>query len=255
MCHKRGRKGALIIRRFRLVLIVGGFTLALVTCALPVQASTFDRVPDTGGPISADAPSADYLESQGRVMQLVNALYKLVDPIEDGRVARIRGVENGFASAHIYPSESRVEVFWKGAVPEFVRALLATDPAVKVEYRAAQYSLYELTSASKAIASFTFDDSVRLISTQPYPEENKLRLLLLGDSSTAARAVIPALEKLAKVNLEVRIATSSADPNLPVDLAASRQADRSPWWGGSGINIAGGLLLHRLPDQNKRLGE
>lgn len=171
----------------------------------------------------------DQVERQQELDESLSDLWKLVP--NDGADAP------GFASAIVHREVGRVVIYWKGKVPNEILALQKSNPRATVEVLQAPYSQRE----SDRVAAYVFAQAREGRIPQP---------TRIGLNATANELQVAFTDSdFAKISVqELKTDTEAATGVTPTVVngtqrfvAASRQNDSTPWYGGSAMTrVTGG---------------
>jgi hypothetical protein len=175
-------------------------------------ASGFDQK-STG----SSQPTADQLmRAQASLAAAADRIQQLVDALR----------LSGFAGTEL--DEDAVVLYWHGALPAVLsRALDQIRRDVRVQVRAARYSLATLLAEARRLLDAYADSAVRLTSVGPLDDFSGLRVGVDPSTSASARRAIRS---------RVPVVIVDRAPAVP----ASRWYDTSPFWGGAAIENAAG---------------
>jgi hypothetical protein len=185
-----------------------------------VVASVSAVATSTPTPVPTVRESQQPTELQGAsISEAERALFDdlggIVDDENVAVMADIDGEPSGYAGLAVRPGPDAVDLYWKGAVPHSVMAIIKRHPTVDVTIHPTRWSLNELMAgrdgAWKLLNSRKFKD-VELTSIGPQPDASGL-LIQLGDVTPAqARRVEAAVAKATGITIfiETGVITSPA---------------------------------------------
>ncbi len=90
-------------------------------------------------------------EQQSRAGEVAGAIDSLVDPTESGRPARPD--MRGYLLVRLESVAHRVDLFWKGAIPADVQAIIDAHPEVEVRIHSAAYSEVDFMDAQDGLVA------------------------------------------------------------------------------------------------------
>ncbi|MFL6141471.1 MAG: hypothetical protein ACJ72N_06315 [Labedaea sp.] len=150
-----------------------------------------------------------------------------IDTVADQIRGAAAGPEGtGFGSIVVEPERGRLRLYWKGAVPSPVRAVLAKDSGVTVLIEPAAYSEAELLSEiDRMVASQPAGRALpanQITGVGPRPDSSGLRVFVNG-SASAGRELSAVAAATVPTTVEGGV--------LP--RTVSRADDSSPYFGGA----------------------
>ncbi|GAA0412033.1 hypothetical protein GCM10009530_75740 [Microbispora corallina] len=184
---------------------------------------------DTPGKADADRPVVvtDPVPDGFTSWEEVNRAQQQIDAVAD-QIEEIAATPDGagFGSIVTEPAAGRLRLYWKGAPPASVRALLARDTGVSVVVERAAYSAAELQAEITRMTAAKpagLEASVNQVTgVAPRPDSGGLQVFVSGDAESGREL---ANVRSASVPVTVR---GSTVPRL-----ASRDDDSRPYYGGA----------------------
>lgn len=156
----------------------------------------------------------------------------------DSAAARIQAAGAGNASVVVVPSSGELRVYWHGQVPARVRAL-AGRLGVRVRFASAAFTLDALVAQERQLVGYP-----GLVQVAPRSDGSGLNVVLAPAAPARAQA---RLRLASRIPLTI---TTGASPQA----AFTRQADFTPYWGGSLYNnipartsCSNGFALNKAP--------
>lgn len=182
------------------------------------------------GPIESNSSpllSKDAIAGQALVMQVLDPLTALVNPLDNGISAD--GVDYGFAGVKTDPLRRTIDLYLVGDIQPKVQEILdAAPPEVTVMVHPAKYRLNEMLDAVNSIFSATLDKTitkVKLIAAGPEVSGSGIWVRYAGDATPSE-----AIEYLSPYS---SMPISSAEKGEPTQPSA-RWDDGAPYDGGAG---------------------
>ncbi|AEW98811.1 S1 family peptidase [Streptantibioticus cattleyicolor] len=245
------------IRRRRWVRAV--LPAAALSAALPfVVSPTATASVPAASHGAADTRSAD--ARQIHALQNQEVLDRIAGQITEGLPEAERARIPGFSELQVDPDANKLRLYWKGALPQRVRALLAHLPhGVTVEVHQARYSKAELHAARQKLLPDGKPQPLRLAAVSAPLRITSIGLAPDGSGlqigydhapgsgmqdfaaplTESARPDRPNAVK-ALTDVLTGVHTIPVRQPISIDLAGSRPHDKSPWTGGAALNIPGG---------------
>jgi hypothetical protein len=216
-------------------LLAGGALAAAVSAPVAVAASAHARPASLASAKSAASRRSG--QSAGRSAREVR-LYAVQNRL-DAAVRRILTAGGGGnASVVVDPRRASMRVYWHGTVPARIRRL-AGRLGVRVRFAPAAFTFNRLIAAEHTLAG-----KPGLVQAAPKPDGSGLNVMVTRATPARDRA---AMRAASPVPLTITTGT-------PLQLTATRQADVSPYWGGSryqntvtGDYCSNGFALAKTP--------
>jgi hypothetical protein len=230
--HLRMRAGRRVLRKPLITLtttLLAG--TALATSAFTASAALAGPRPSAGpGQLSASS-------APGLTPGLVR-LYAMQDRLDAAATRILVAGGAGNASVVVVPRRAQLRVYWHGVVPARVREL-AGRLGVHVRFAAAAFTLDYLVDQERRLGGYP-----GLVQVAPRPDGSGLKVTLAPGNPARDRASL-----LAASRVPLTITTGTR-----AEAMFSRQADISPYWGGSaylnnqtGGQCTNGFALNKVP--------
>jgi hypothetical protein len=196
--------------------VLAGGALAVAVAATPasVAASAHRTSAEMAGPVRLAKASG--MQAAGLTTNELR-LFAVQDRLDLAAKQILTAGGGGNASVVVDPQHAEMRVYWHGRVPARIREL-ADRPGVRIRFKPAAFTFNRLIGAEQKLAGLP-----GLVQAAPKPNGSGLNVTITRNASARDRAAIRAASPV-----PLTITTGA-----PLRLANSRQADVSPYWGGS----------------------
>ena len=149
--HPRRARNSVIAVVVGFVLAGGG--AAVYAGSSPLTTPIAVSSPDPARPLERQL-TTDAIDRQREMHTIVDPFMALVDPGDKGVAAPIDGAPSGYGSLVMHIDTNTIDVYWAGAVPATVEAILRSNTSVFVVEHNVTYSLNDLNAAALKIEAF-----------------------------------------------------------------------------------------------------
>jgi hypothetical protein len=216
-------------RRDVLKSVFVGFPVAICLVLVLAGCAVDDGV-EAARPAPAPDPSINLSAAELQVMKNQNHIHAVIEPLLANLDPKKAAAIPGYAGVIVDAAHDHFTLFWKGEPPASVtEALAMLPPGMTAEVRPAAFSKAELHAQRDQLFK---DDAAT-------PAEYRAHRIGVREDGSGLDVSVPKARPVSFTRAggsNVRLLVEAPDHPL------SRQADRTPYWGGSRIFVVNGSL-------------